>query len=881
MLSWRTARRTPGFSVAVVLVLGALMPSAAHAAGTEVTAGAPGRTAESPKAPKVAEHKIPTRAVPKAAKPHVDPEPGEPAHPGANHVVADLVDTRVHPFSMFGVTWKGGLPAADTVVEARWRTKGAWSAWTELDVDLAPGEGGRPGTEAQWVGSADAADVRVLSKSSARPVDLSLTTIDASTGTTDAAASSATTPTTTNDAITAATVSKPPIILRSAWGASPSDSCDSPRYGKTTLGAVIHHTAGSNTYTKAESASIVRATQAYHMKARDWCDIGYNFLVDKYGQIFEGRAGGIDKPVRAAHSGNDAVNQETMGVSLMGTYSETEPSDAMKSAVVKLVAWRFAQYKIPAKGTYSLGGKTLNRIAGHRNVVKTECPGAKAYAWLSASGGLRDRVASALAGTESAATATIGGRAATNVTSTGFDLSWTAYPGATRYQVHVSTSSTQPTTCGTSCRTITAPSTGTPKLAVRDLVAGKTYYAWVRAISSAGKAITVWQSTPKTVKLATAATGDTVTVPSTRKISLTGHGYGHGIGMSQYGAEGAARQGVAYDKILAHYYPGTRTGSKTGNIRVLISQDTSDSVIVVGRSGLTFRDVAAKKTLALPTTANGKTITRWQIVQVGDNKTKSALQYKTTGGYATYRSTRWTGDGQIEGPASSSILSLVMPDGSTVKYRGALRSAVPYAGSWSRNTVNLVTIESYVKGVIAAEMPASWHREALKAQAVAARTYGVRSILASRYYDICSTTSCQVYGGASRETTATTAAVTATAGKILTYDGKPAFTQFSSSSGGYSAPGSQPYLKAVSDAWDNWSGNANHTWTATVEAAKIEKAYSSIGTLKQLKITKRNGYGDWGGRVTSIDLVGSAKTVTISGDAARTALGLKSSWFRF
>jgi SpoIID/LytB domain protein len=372
--------------------------------------------------------------------------------------------------------------------------------------------------------------------------------------------------------------------------------------------------------------------------------------------------------------------------------------------------------------------------------------------------------------------------------------------------------------------------------------------------------------------------GDSVTIPSTRQITVTGHGYGHGIGMSQYGAQGAAKQGVTYDKILSRYYPGTTLGTKTGSIRVLISQDTTDPVTIAGRSGLVFRNVSAGKTLNLPTTIGGATVTRWRILQLTSDKTQSTLQYRTTGDYHSYLSTRWTGNGQFENP---STMSLIMDDGSAVKYRGALRSAVPSAGSTARNTVNIVPIEYYVRGVIAAEMPSSWMPEALKAQSVAARTYGVRSITSSRYYDICSTTACQVYGGASRETTTTTAAAVATTGKILTYGGTPAFTQFSSSSGGYTAAGSQPYLKIVSDPWDNWSGNANHTWTATVTAARIEKAYPAIGTLKQLKIATRNGSGDWGGRVSTISLVGSLKTVTISGDSARSAFGLKSNWFRF
>ena len=151
----------------------------------------------------------------------------------------------------------------------------------------------------------------------------------------------------------------------------------------------------------------------------------------------------------------------------------------------------------------------------------------------------------------------------------------------------------------------------------------------------------------------------------------------------------------------------------------------------------------------------------------------------------------------------------------------------------------------------------------------------------SRHYDICDTTSCQVYGGAAAETSSTDKAVAATAGKILTYKGKPALAQFSSSSGGYSSPGSQPYLKAVKDLWDDWSGNANHDWKKSVSASTIQSKYSSIGTLKSMRVTKRNGHGDWGGRVTSLELKGSKGTKTISGNDARWAFGLRSNWFTF
>ncbi len=123
--------------------------------------------------------------------------------------------------------------------------------------------------------------------------------------------------------------------------------------------------------------------------------------------------------------------------------------------------------------------------------------------------------------------------------------------------------------------------------------------------------------------------------------------------------------------------------------------------------------------------------------------------------------------------------------------------------------------------------------EALKAQAVAARTYGVRGIVPTRYYDMCDTTSCQVFRGVAGETANTDKAIYATSGKILTYGGTPAFTQFSSSSGGWTAVGGQPYLVAKADAYDNWSGNPNHSWTASVKASTLEKKYPAIGTLNR------------------------------------------------
>ena len=210
----------------------------------------------------------------------------------------------------------------------------------------------------------------------------------------------------------------------------------------------------------------------------------------------------------------------------------------------------------------------------------------------------------------------------------------------------------------------------------------------------------------------------------------------------------------------------------------------------------------------------------------------------------------------------SHVLTLLVPSGSDVtakRYRGTLRSVPPYAGASVRDTVNVLPMDSYVRGVVPYEMPASWDAAALRSQAVAARTYAawLRAQNPRRYYQICDTTSCQVYGGVAAEQTSSNDAVTATAGKILTYQGKPAFTQFSSSSGGWTSKGSVPYLPAKKDPYDNIAMNANHSWKVVVSARSLERSHPEIGTLRDLRVTSREGHGEWGGRVLQIVLHGS------------------------
>ncbi|MGH3355200.1 MAG: SpoIID/LytB domain-containing protein, partial [Nocardioidaceae bacterium] len=173
-------------------------------------------------------------------------------------------------------------------------------------------------------------------------------------------------------------------------------------------------------------------------------------------------------------------------------------------------------------------------------------------------------------------------------------------------------------------------------------------------------------------------------------------------------------------------------------------------------------------------------------------------------------------------------------------------------------------------------------RAALKSQAVAARTYATNERSRNRgdHYQTCDTTSCQVYGGVAAETDSTNRAVRQTSRQILRYGGEPAFTQFSASSGGYTAAGGVPYLPAQRDPWDSWSGNYVHTWRKTIDTARLEHRYPRLGRLRGIRVTRRNGHGDWGGRVLRMRLNGSRNDVYITGDDFRWIYGLRSNWFK-
>lgn len=288
----------------------------------------------------------------------------------------------VHPastFSMVGVRWTGTAP--DEVRIRNRGTGGGWSGWTELDPTDQQGRAGKatPTTEPVWTGPST--DVQVRATRAGRPVSgVEVVTIDPGNA-----------PATT--AAVQALPGEPAVVPRSGWGADESLMTWDPEYASTTKAVTIHHTAGTNDYTCADSASIIRGIYYYHSVTNGWGDIGYNVLVDKCGTLFEGRKGGLDVPLIAAHAGG--FNTYTFGISMMGDYGDTPVPAATLDAVERMAAWKLATaYRDPRGSTvlvstgsgtakYPAGtAVTLPTIFGHRDVGNTECPGNAGYGQL-------------------------------------------------------------------------------------------------------------------------------------------------------------------------------------------------------------------------------------------------------------------------------------------------------------------------------------------------------------------------------------------------------------------------------------------------------------------------------------------------------------------
>lgn len=354
--------------------------------------------------------------------------------------------------------------------------------------------------------------------------------------------------------------------------------------------------------------------------------------------------------------------------------------------------------------------------------------------------------------------------------------------------------------------------------------------------------------------------------PASGVYELDGHGWGHGRGMSQYGARGAAQLGKSADEITSTYYPNTQKGSVANTpIRVLIDTDDEVDTKVRPQDGLFWEDQASGVQVGLPAGP-----TAWRTVAAGGvlllQSTQDGSGWTTQaapGGATTFQGpTRF-----YRADKTGDTVRVELPGNLWRDYRGSVFSVRTAAANLA--TVVHLPLEDYLRGVVPRESPASWEPEALKAQAIAARSYSVNKrdrVNGAGNADICDTTACQVFGGTrvkdakgavtELEPASTNAAVAATAGVVRTYNGKAILAEFSSSNGGFSTDGRVPYLVAKPDPWDGVSTNSVHSWVANLPVSVLEQRYPALGYLTGLRITSRDGNGEWGGRVGTVLLEG-------------------------
>jgi SpoIID/LytB domain protein len=394
---------------------------------------------------------------------------------------------------------------------------------------------------------------------------------------------------------------------------------------------------------------------------------------------------------------------------------------------------------------------------------------------------------------------------------------------------------------------------------------------------------------------AEAATDEINNVPADGTFQVEGHGWGHGHGMSQWGSQGAATLGKTADEITSFYYPGTtKTSLPDAAIRVLLQEDNDADTQVYPATSLGVTDLSSGATMTLPSGP-----TRWRSAVDSAGLHLQGLVGGTWTAYLLGGKTAMPGPLQFSGPAT---IRTGFPNGVSHDFRGAIRSV--RTSATTVGSVNVVSMESYLLGVVPRESSSSWKPAALQAQSIAARSYSAwkrANAPSAQYFDICDTTQCQVYGGAAiystsgertaLEATTTNQAVQATAGIIRTYQGKAIFAEFSSSNGGWSTAGSQPYLIAQQDDWDGAVTSTVHSWTATLTAAQLQERYPAVGTLKRLRITLRDGNGEWGGRVKTVilegvDSAGAATSVSTTGSGVYNAHtwpassdGLRGTWW--
>ncbi|MBB0229603.1 N-acetylmuramoyl-L-alanine amidase, partial [Streptomyces calidiresistens] len=488
------------------------------------------------------------------------------------------------------------------------------------------------------------------------------------------------------------TAPRPPIVSRAQWGADEAAAPEEAIYlpDPVVKAVVVHHTAESNAYVCEDSAAVVRGIFTYHVRTLGWRDIGYNFLVDKCGTIHEGRKGGVDRPVYGAHA--YGFNDQTTGIAVLGTYTDTAAPTAVLNSVARLSAWKLGQYGADPTGTVNLiagadgvnlagqrwskgAVRTLPRIHGHRDGYNTLCPGDRLYGQLETIRTLAGGAPHALASNGVTGTTVVGD---THYTKNSATVAWkTGTPSQllTRFEVLVD-GKVAVTTAG-NARSVAVPlSPGTRKVSVRGVhLSGRT--ATTPAVTVVADTIAPTFTTAPRLALR-AGTVNTDAVP---------------VRLTWKAADETRLQGVRLLSPVAKSYSATTTSAdltvksgvaSTWQVRAL---DTAGNQRTVSPSftPVILQETAAKRTGTWTTRSDSRYLGGKSLASGTKN---SSLTWTFTGRSAALVVSRASGSGQVRVYVDGKLAKTVDLKSSTVRYRDAI-----WTQSWTSNAKHTVRIE--------------------------------------------------------------------------------------------------------------------------------------------------------------------------------------------
>jgi SpoIID/LytB domain protein len=768
--------------------------------------------------------------------------------------------------------------------------------------------------------SADGVQVRIDTPSGEVPADTELTLLDNPVRPEDEVLAGS-----APAASAQAAVNKPTIITRAQWGADESLRRGTTSYSDKVKVAFVHHVVSTNDYTRAQAAQQMRNVYSWFTEGIQVNDFGYNFMVDRFGRIYEGRAGGVDKAVIGAHTAG--FNAETFAVSFLGNADTLNPDAASKEKILDamsdLIAWKFDLDDVnplgtdvltsagpgPGQGTTSMywpGEKVTSKtIAGHGDIGSTSCPGVFLRPSL-------DHIRLAVSARQ--------GRNFFPPSITGDRLAWGSGGNITltpRSNGAMEATMTISNACGDPLRTLSASTDVAADVPftwnLRDS-AGKAVppglYTFEITASSNGKELFPWVGTARI-----SATADSPPDPCTppEQFTLSGTGYGHGVGLSQWGAYAMASQDPkrwTAKRIVEYYYQGETAGQSAKVEPVIDDKDV--------RIGLLYQAPEAKFRVEnlggtgaqMHITYGAKSYVFGPGVEITLTPSRAMVAVQRTDGGRTESlgrgrtiTVRWSGTRDPGDAGTANALLNVVGPGETFSSTGHRYryGNVDITGLKTSNGRRLAVVntlrlgDEYLKGI--AEVNPTWPDGALQAQAIASRSYALSQVARGLDADC----GCHMddgdgpkydqtfrgwlaesqYGDPNRWAEAVDATrPNPTTGLVATYNGSPVNAYYTAATGGHTLAASDvwggasvPWARGVPDTWSLQApGNPYRSWTVVLSQQRVAEIFGMSDIMK-LVLNKDPATGAAKGvKARALD----GRTATLSAQKLRQAIGYTS-----